>query len=145
MQDEDFKDTKSENIEFVTTKKANKEQIDELIFANKIIKHVKSNAIIFTHNKAAIAIGAGQMSRVDAAEIASEKLSKFKKNNKIDNQKLVMASDAFFPFADGLEIGIKAGITAVIQPGGSVRDNEVIEAAENNIAMAFTGSRHFNH
>ncbi len=146
VQDEDFKDTTKDDLNFVSNRKASNEQIAELIFANKIIKHVKSNAIIFTHNKAAIAIGAGQMSRVDAAKIASEKLSKYKEENTIDNEKLVMASDAFFPFADGLEIGIKAGITAVIQPGGSVRDDEVIaKANEYNIAMAVTGSRHFSH
>ena len=146
VQDEDFKDTKTEDLNFVTNTKPTDVQISELIFANKIIKHVKSNAIIFTHNKAAIAIGAGQMSRVDAAQIASEKLLKYKQKEKIDNNNLVMASDAFFPFADGLEIGIRAGITAVIQPGGSIKDDEVIaKANEYNIAMAVTGSRHFSH
>jgi len=110
-----------------------------LQFGWNIVKHVKSNAIVFTQEQRTIAIGAGQMSRIDSVRIAASK-------SIIRAENTVMASDAFFPFRDGLDEAAKSGVTAVVQPGGSVRDQEVIDAAnENNIAMIFTGVRHFKH
>jgi phosphoribosylaminoimidazolecarboxamide formyltransferase/IMP cyclohydrolase len=113
-----------------------------LNFAWRLVKYVKSNAIVFTNERASLGIGAGQMSRVDAAEIAVMKAAR----NQLDLTGSCVASDAFFPFRDGLDVVAKAGATAVIQPGGSVRDEEVIAAAdEHGIAMVFTGMRHFRH
>ena len=123
----------------VTQRKPSSDELESLYFAWKIVKHVKSNAIDFARNKYTVGIGAGQMSRIDSVKIAEFK--------SIPNAKgCVMASDAFFPFRDGIDEAVKAGITAVIQPGGSMRDQEVIDAAnEQNIAMVFTGMRHFKH
>lgn len=113
-----------------------------LQFAWRLVKYVKSNAIVFTSDRASLGIGAGQMSRVDAAEIAASKAAR----NKLDLTGSCVASDAFFPFRDGLDVVARAGARAVIQPGGSVRDEEVIAAAdEHGIAMVFTGMRHFRH
>jgi phosphoribosylaminoimidazolecarboxamide formyltransferase/IMP cyclohydrolase len=110
-----------------------------MLFAWRVVKHVKSNAIVFAKGKATVGIGAGQMSRVDSVRIAVWKAGDRAKG-------AVMASDAFFPFRDGIDEAARAGITAVIQPGGSLRDGEVIEAAdEHGIAMVFTGVRHFRH
>ncbi|HWE76374.1 MAG TPA: bifunctional phosphoribosylaminoimidazolecarboxamide formyltransferase/IMP cyclohydrolase [Stellaceae bacterium] len=121
----------------------------DMLFAFRVAKHVKSNAIVYVKNGATVGIGAGQMSRVDSSRIAahkaeeSGKVAGLKESPAIGS---VVASDAFFPFADGLEAAIAAGATAVIQPGGSVRDNEVIAAADKaGIAMVFTGMRHFRH
>ncbi|MCB1882621.1 MAG: bifunctional phosphoribosylaminoimidazolecarboxamide formyltransferase/IMP cyclohydrolase [Geminicoccaceae bacterium] len=112
-----------------------------LAFAWRVAKHVRSNAIVLAAGTATVGIGAGQMSRVDAVEIAAHKA------RRADARRpLVMASDAFFPFADGLERGIEAGVTAVVQPGGSLRDAEVVAAADRaGVAMLFTGRRHFRH
>ena len=146
VQDEDINELNSKDLKLVTEKNATNEQTNEMLFAFKIIKHVKSNAVLFSNDKTIIAIGAGQMSRVDAANLAKEKLNIYLKNNQIDKDKLVFASDAFFPFADGLVIAAEAGAKAVIQPGGSIRDDEVIQAANKyNISMVFTGIRHFAH
>ncbi len=113
-----------------------------MIFAFRVCKHVKSNAIIYANNQATLGIGAGQMSRVDSARIAAWKAAAANR----DTTGCVVASDAFFPFADGLQAAIAAGAAAVIQPGGSIRDAEVIAAAdEAGIAMVFTGMRHFRH
>jgi len=113
------------------------------------VKHVKSNAIVFAHGGATVGIGAGQMSRVDSVRIAAAKAAEVGKASGMPRSPTfgsVLASDAFFPFADGLEVAIEAGATAVIQPGGSVRDREVIAAADAaGIAMVFTGLRHFRH
>src|SRR3989338_2863806 len=110
-----------------------------MLFAFKLGKHVKSNAIVFAKNNATVGIGAGQMSRVDAVKIAAAKAGSKAKG-------AVMSSDAFFPFRDGIDEAAKAGITAIIQPGGSIKDKEVIDAAnEHNIAMVFTGIRLFWH
>ncbi len=123
----------------VTQRKPSKDELESLYFAWKIVKHVKSNAIVFARNKNTVGIGAGQMSRIDSVKIAEFKSIP-------DAKGCVMASDAFFPFRDGIDEAVKAGITAVIQPGGSMRDQEVIDAAnEQNIAMVFTGMRHFKH
>jgi phosphoribosylaminoimidazolecarboxamide formyltransferase/IMP cyclohydrolase len=120
-----------------------------MLFAWKVTKHVKSNAIVFVKDASTAGIGAGQMSRVDAARMAVHKASDVAKIHGWTQSRTigsVAASDAFFPFADGLEALIKAGATAVIQPGGSVKDNEVIAAADAaGIAMVFTSMRHFNH
>ncbi|KPL53643.1 phosphoribosylaminoimidazolecarboxamide formyltransferase [Prosthecomicrobium hirschii] len=121
----------------------------DMAFAFRVVKHVKSNAIVFVKDGATVGIGAGQMSRVDSARIAVSKATEAAKAAGLDRpltEGSVAASDAFFPFADGLETIVAAGATAVIQPGGSMRDNEVIEAADKaGIAMAFTGMRHFRH
>lgn len=113
-----------------------------MLFGWKVVKHVKSNAIVYAGCERTLGIGAGQMSRVDSSQIAVWKAGEAK----LPLKGSVVASDAFFPFADGLVAAAKAGATAAIQPGGSVRDAEVIAAAdENNMAMVFTGVRHFRH
>ncbi len=119
------------------------------MFAFKVAKHVKSNAIVYAKNGATVGIGAGQMSRIDAARIAARKAEDAAKALGLSKPLTVgsvVASDAFFPFADGLLTAAEAGATAVIQPGGSMRDDEVIKAAdEKGLAMVFTGVRHFRH
>ena len=125
--------------EIVSKRKPTDQELDALEFGWKIVKHVKSNAILFAKNKQTVGIGAGQMSRIDSVKIATFKSIP-------DAKGTVMASDAFFPFRDGIDEAAKVGVTAVIQPGGSVRDQEVIDAVnENNMAMIFTGMRHFKH
>ena len=118
-------------------------------FAFKVAKHVKSNAIVYAKDGATVGIGAGQMSRVDSARIAAWKAAEAAKTRGLDaplTVGAVVASDAFFPFADGLITAAEAGVTAVIQPGGSMRDEDVIKAAdERGLAMVFTGMRHFRH
>ena len=112
-------------------------------FAFNVSKYVKSNAIVLTNNFSTIGIGAGQPSRLDSCKIALQKAKQFQAN-KIRNS--IAASDAFFPFADGIKILIKAGIKTIVQPGGSIRDQEIINAADKaKIKMIFTGIRHFNH
>ncbi len=129
-------------LKVVTTKHPTDEQIDDLLFAAKIVKHTKSNAIVLAKNKQLIGSGTGQTSRVDATKQAVQKASTFN----FDMKDAVMASDAFFPFPDSIEIAQKAGITAVIQPGGSIRDEESIKVCnELSVAMTFTGIRHFKH
>ena len=131
-----------EELETVTTKAVAPEQIEDLLFANKIVKHSKSNAIVFAKNKQLYASGIGQTSRVDALKQAIEKAKSFG----FDLNGAVMASDAFFPFADCVELAHAAGVNVVIQPGGSVRDNETIEYCNNNdMAMVMTHVRHFKH
>jgi phosphoribosylaminoimidazolecarboxamide formyltransferase/IMP cyclohydrolase len=136
-------------LKIVTKRKPAAAELSDLKFAFRVAKHVKSNTIIYAKDGATVGIGAGQMSRIDAARIAvrkAEDAAKAAGNKEPMTKGSVVASDAFFPFADGLLVTIKAGATAVIQPGGSMRDNEVIEAADkNNIAMVFTGVRHFRH
>lgn len=131
-----------EELKQVTIKAVEPSQIEDLLFANKIVKHSKSNAIVLAKNKQLCASGIGQTSRVDALKQAIEKAHSFN----FDLNGAVMASDAFFPFGDCVEIAHKAGVTAVIQPGGSIRDNESIEYCNNNgVAMVTTGVRHFKH
>ncbi len=123
----------------VTKRNPSKKEIEDMLFAFKVSKHVKSNSIVFAKNNVAVGIGAGQTSRVDAVKIAASKAGDRAKGS-------VMSSDAFFPFRDGIDEAAKAGISAIIQPGGSVKDEEVIDAAnEYNIAMVFTGIRLFWH
>ncbi len=127
------------NLEVVTSRKPTEDEISALLFAWKLAKHVTSNAVVYVKGERAIGIGAGQMSRVDSAKIASMKANE-------PTEGSVMASDAFFPFRDGVDEAAKAGVTAIIQPGGSIRDQEVIDAAnEHNMAMVFTGCRVFRH
>ena len=126
----------------LTKKHPNEREVDDLIFASKVCKHTKSNTIVFTKNKQLIASGVGQTSRVDALKQAVEKANNFN----LDLKDSVMASDAFFPFPDCVELAKKSGITSVIQPGGSIKDNLSIEFCdENNMSMVMTGTRHFKH
>lgn len=142
MQERDTKRETVEDLRQVTTTAVNASQIDDLLFANIIVKHSKSNAIVLAKNRQLIAGGVGQTSRVDALKQAIEKAHGFG----FDLNGAVMASDAFFPFADCVEIAAKAGVNAVIQPGGSIRDNDSIEYCNaNGIAMVMTGFRHFKH
>ncbi len=137
------------NLKVVTERAPTAQEIQDLQFAWRVAKHVKSNAIVYVRDHATVGIGAGQMSRVDSARIAAHKAEEAAKAAGIAvslAQGSVVASDAFFPFADGLLAAISAGATAVIQPGGSMRDQEVIDAANaHHVAMVFTGMRHFRH
>ncbi len=130
------------DLTVVTKRKPTEEEMKALRFAWKVCKHVKSNAIVYTTKDRTIGIGAGQMSRVDSAQLAMMKA----KNAGLSTKGCVLSSDAFFPFRDGIDAAAQSGITAIIQPGGSIRDKEVIIACdEHNIAMVFTGMRHFKH
>lgn len=123
----------------VTDREPTLEEVTDLMFAWKVVRHVKSNAIVLAHKLAVLGVGAGQMNRVKSVELAVEKAAERARGS-------VMASDAYFPFADGPETAAKAGVTAIIQPGGSIRDEEVIRIANKYaIAMIFTGKRHFRH
>ena len=131
-----------EDLKCVTKRQPSDNEINDLMFAWRVAKFVKSNAIVYVKNKQTIGIGAGQMSRVISADIANLKA----KEEGLEVQGAVMASDAFFPFRDGIDKAASSGIAAIIQPGGSIRDEEVIAAAdENNIAMVYTSTRHFRH
>ena len=148
LQDEDNSKIKKENLKVVTKLKPTKQQIIDMYFGFIVAKHVKSNAIVFVKNGATMGIGAGQMSRVDAAKLASLKAAEAAKLNNKDNftKNSVVASDAFFPFKDGIKTLAKSGAKAIVQPGGSIRDEEVImEANKNNLCMAFTNTRTFKH
>ena len=138
-----------ENLKVVTKRQPSEQELDDLLFAFKVAKHVKSNAIVYAKNGSTVGIGAGQMNRLDSSRIAARKSDDAAKMINLKEPlavNSVVASDAFFPFADGLMAAADAGVTAIIQPGGSIRDDEVIEAANNaNLAMLFTGIRHFNH
>ncbi len=135
-------DTTVRELTVVTKRHPNDEEMSAMIFGWKVAKHVKSNAIVYARPERTVGIGAGQMSRFDSSRVAVMKAA----DAGLDLRGTAVASDAFFPFADGLLEAVKAGATAVIQPGGSVRDQEVIRAADdNNISMVFTGIRHFNH
>ncbi|WP_299513027.1 bifunctional phosphoribosylaminoimidazolecarboxamide formyltransferase/IMP cyclohydrolase [uncultured Limnohabitans sp.] len=130
------------DLKIVTVKQPTPEELHDLLFAWKVAKFVKSNAIVFCKNGMTMGVGAGQMSRLDSARIASIKAEAAK----LSLQHTVVASDAFFPFRDGLDVVVDAGATCVVQPGGSMRDQEVIDAAnERGVAMVFTGVRHFRH
>ncbi len=142
VQDKDLGEITRDDIKVVSQRIPTEQELADLLFAWKVAKFVKSNAIVYCKNGQTIGVGAGQMSRVYSAKIAGIKAA--------DEGLIVpgsaMASDAFFPFRDGIDAAAEAGITAIIQPGGSMRDNEVIAAAdEHNIAMVFTGMRHFRH
>ncbi len=142
VQDKDLKTEVSDDIKFITNKRPDAGQMEDLLFANKIVKHSKSNAIVLAAGKQLLASGIGQTSRVDSLKQAIAKAQSFG----LSLENAVMASDAFFPFADSVEIAYQAGITSVIQPGGSVRDNETIDYCnKHDISMVFTGIRHFKH
>jgi phosphoribosylaminoimidazolecarboxamide formyltransferase/IMP cyclohydrolase len=137
------------DLKIVSKRKPTERELADLLFAFKVAKHVKSNAIVYVRDGATVGIGAGQMSRVDSVRIAALKsadASKALGETEPLTRGSVVASDAFFPFADGLLAAAEAGATAVIQPGGSMRDDEVIAAADDKgLAMVFTGMRHFRH
>ena len=137
------------DLTVVTQRAPTEAELRDLLFAFRICKHVKSNAIVYAKDRATVGVGAGQMSRVDSARIAAWKAAEAARAAGLPEPLThgsVVASDAFFPFADGLEAAVAAGATAVIQPGGSVRDAEVIAAADRaGVAMVFTGMRHFRH
>ena len=142
FQDDDHKQITLDELKCVTKRQPTDEELKDLMFAWKVAKFVKSNAIVYAKNKQTIGIGAGQMSRVISADIANLKA----KEEGLNVKNAVMASDAFFPFRDGIDKAASSGIAAIIQPGGSIKDSEVIEAAdEHNIAMVYTGVRHFRH
>src|SRR6516162_3765862 len=149
MQERDHISVAQDALRVVTRRAPTEAEIADLLFAMKVAKHVKSNAIAFARGGATVGIGAGQMSRVDSVKIAAAKAAEAGKAAGLPQSPTfgsVLASDAFFPFADGLEAAIAAGATAVIQPGGSVRDEEVIATADAaGTAMVFTGIRHFRH
>lgn len=139
VQDRDLLTISEKDLRCVTKREPTPEEMKALLFAWKVVKHVKSNAIVYANATETIGIGAGQMSRVDSSRIAVMKAQKPLKGS-------VVASDAFFPFRDGVDAAVEAGATAIIQPGGSVRDEESIKACdEHNVAMVFTGIRHFRH
>ncbi|PAU93395.1 bifunctional phosphoribosylaminoimidazolecarboxamide formyltransferase/inosine monophosphate cyclohydrolase [Aliifodinibius salipaludis] len=141
-QEADGKTISSEELKTVTEREPTEQEIEDLLFSWKVVKHVKSNAIVYARDGQTIGIGTGQTSRVEASEIAIAKA----KQEGLSLEDTVIASDAFFPFADGVEAAAQAGAACVIQPGGSIRDEEVIEAADKlGLAMVFTGNRHFRH
>jgi phosphoribosylaminoimidazolecarboxamide formyltransferase/IMP cyclohydrolase len=142
VQDRDSKTDIAEELEFMTSIKPNSQEIDDLIFASKICKHTKSNTIVLAKNGQLLASGTGQTSRVDALNHAIEKAKHFN----FDLNGAVMASDAFFPFPDCVEIAHKAGVNSILQPGGSIKDQLSIDYCnQNNLSMVFTGTRHFKH
>ena len=142
IQDPDLTPLDPTQIEVVTKKQPSEQQMKDLLFAWQVAHYVKSNAIVFCADGMTMGVGAGQMSRLDSARIASIKAEA----NGLSLKDIAVASDAFFPFRDGLDVVVEAGANCVIQPGGSIRDDEVIAAAdEHGIAMVFTKMRHFRH
>lgn len=142
LQNKDYLSDDFSNLKTVTEKSPNEKQLEDLKFAWAVAKNAKSNAIIFAKDKMTLGIGAGQVSRIDAVKVAVMKSTEFG----LSLENAVVASDAFFPFADNIEEIVKHGITSVIEPGGSVRDEEVINAANKySLSMVFTGKRHFKH
>jgi len=141
-QSEDVEKFNIKNFKIVSKKKPNKSQLKNLIFAFNICRYVKSNAIVLASQEATVGIGSGQPSRLDSCQIAIDKMNKFQNLN----DEVVAASDAFFPFVDGLEKLVQSGVTAVIQPSGSIRDKEIIKFAnQTNTILVFTKTRHFRH
>ena len=137
-----IKNIDTSHLKVVTKVQPTQQEMKDLLFAWRVAKFVKSNAIVFCLNGQTLGIGAGQMSRVDSARIASIKAQ----NSELTLDGSVVASDAFFPFRDGLDVVVRAGAKAIIQPGGSMRDEEVIAAAdEHGVTMVFTNTRHFRH
>ncbi len=149
VQDRDAGHVARADLKVVTKRQPSAAELDDLLFAFRVAKHVKSNAIVYAKDGATVGIGAGQMSRVDSSTIAARKAAEAATAAGLPESLAigsVVASDAFFPFADGLLAAAAAGATAVIQPGGSMRDDLVIAAAdEAGLAMVFTGMRHFRH
>lgn len=146
VQSRDAGQVDKRDLTVVTRRAPSEAETEDLLFAFRVAKHVKSNAIVLARGLATVGIGAGQMSRVDSTRVAAWKTKEMAEGAADESRALVVASDAFFPFADGLLAAIASGARAVIQPGGSLRDNEVIAAAdEADVAMVFTGLRHFRH
>ena len=149
VQDKDVGHVAAEDLKVVTKVAPTEAQMADLRFAWKVAKHVKSNAIVYVKDGATVGVGAGQMSRLDSANVAADKARRMADTlglAEVPTKGCAVASDAFFPFADGLITAAEAGATAIIQPGGSMRDQEVIDAAnERGLAMVFTGMRHFRH
>jgi len=142
IQSEDLKTFNRKDFKVVSKKKPSKSQFDDLIFSFNVCRYVKSNAIVLSSNKSTVGIGSGQPSRLDSCQIAINKMRKFTS----PSSDIVAASDAFFPFVDGIEKLIQAGVTAIIQPSGSIRDNEIIKFAnETNSILVFSKTRHFRH
>ena len=142
MQSEDKKKFKKNDFKIVSKKKPSKKQLDDLIFAFNVCRYVKSNAVVLASNKTTIGIGSGQPSRLDSCQIAINKMKKFSTKS----QEIVAASDAFFPFVDGIQKLVQSGVKAVIQPSGSIRDKEIINFANNtDTVLVFSKSRHFRH
>ena len=132
----------AKDLKIVSSREPTEKEVQDCLFAWKVCKFVKSNAIVYAKNNQTVGIGAGQMSRIDSTQIAASKA----KESGFETKGCAMASDAFFPFRDGIDVAASMGITSIIQPGGSIRDDEIIEAAnEANMAMIFTGMRHFRH
>jgi phosphoribosylaminoimidazolecarboxamide formyltransferase/IMP cyclohydrolase len=149
LQERDRQSIGRDALRTVTRRAPSEAEITDLLFADKVVKHVKSNAIVFARGGATVGIGAGQMNRIDPVRIAAARAAEIGRAAGLPQRPTigsVLASDAYFPFADGVEAAIEAGVTAVIQPGGSIRDAEVIAAADAaGIAMVFSGVRHFRH
>ena len=149
VQDKDNGHITMDDLKVVTKRAPTDAELRDLLFAWKVAKHVKSNAIVYVKDGATVGVGAGQMSRVDSCRIAARKAQDMAEELGLPTpltQGSVVASDAFFPFADGLLTAAAAGATAIIQPGGSMRDDDVIKAADDaGLAMVMTGMRHFRH
>ena len=144
MQTNDNQIFDSKNFKVVSKIKPSKKIMDQLIFSFNVCRSVKSNAIVIAQNNKTLGIGSGQPSRLDSCKIAIEKMKKFKQFNMQDG--IVAASDAFFPFIDGVETLIQSGVTAIIQPSGSIRDKEIIKFSNDmGIVLVFSNTRHFNH
>ena len=142
IQETDTKNFTKRDLRFVTKKKPSINQIEDLLFAIKVARYVKSNAIVFAKNKKTLGIGAGQMSRIDSTNIARDKARK----QKINLNGCVMASEAFFPFRDNVDLANKIGVSSIIQPGGSIKDEEIISVVDQHrMSMVFTGTRVFKH
>ena len=149
LQSRDSKVVPQDDLKVVTKRAPSAQELSDMLFAFKVAKHVKSNAIVYAKDGATVGVGAGQMSRLDSSRIAARKAEDAATASGASESLAkgsVVASDAFFPFPDGLLAAAEAGATAVIQPGGSMRDDDVIKAAdEAGLAMVFTGARHFRH
>ena len=142
IQSEDKENFSKKNFKVVSKRKPTKSQLDNLMFAFNVCRYVKSNAIVLVSNKSTIGIGSGQPSRLDSCKIAINKMNKFSKLK----HEIVAASDAFFPFVDGIEKLVQSGTTAIIQPAGSIRDKEIIKFAnDTNTILVFSKTRHFRH
>jgi len=142
IQSEDLKRFNIKNFKIVSKKKPSKSQLKDLIFAFNICRYVKSNAIVISSNETTVGIGSGQSSRLDSCQIAINNMNKYQNFN----EELVAASDAFFPFVDGIEKLVQSGVSAIIQPSGSIRDKEIINFAnQTNTILVFSNTRHFRH
>ena len=141
-QEKDIFINQKNDFEVVTKKKPSKKEFNSLLLGWKLVKFVKSNAIVFSNHEKLLGVGAGQMSRIDSVKIALAK----SKENDLDLEGSIMASDAFFPFSDGIELAAENGISGVIQPGGSINDQSIIDLADKlNMFMVLTKERHFYH